>query len=542
MIPSQSQPSLPLDKFICREKPQEEAMPLDVLIVGAGPAGLSAAIRLAQLAKQDNKELEIGVIEKAASLGAHILSGAVINPMGFRKLFPDLKDEDFPFRGKVKGDRVYYLTNSGKIRLPTPPTMSNHGNFVGSLSEAVRWLGEKAESMGIGIYAGYPADSLLVDGNKVIGVRTTAMGVNRDGSQGDDYMPSMDILAKVTIVCEGTRGSLGQAYREWQNIKSENPQIFALGVKEIWETKRVPQNVIHTMGWPLPSDAFGGSFFYPMGDNLVSIGLVVGLDYHQPNLDVHELLQDMKQHPLFQYYLKDGEVVEWGAKTIPEGGYYSLPERFHGEGVLFAGDTIGLVNVPALKGIHHAMTSGILAAETTFDALAKEDYSVNVLKLYDEKIKASFIQKDLYETRNMRLAFKSGFYVGALKAVLMTLTKGAFPGGKISVATDAEEKKSAKPLAKSHAQGAGRLSKVDAVYRSGNKTRDDIPVHLIVGKDISKELAEFYCHVCPAGVYEWEGEHLVVNAPNCIDCKATDVLGPRWTPREGKAGPEYRHM
>jgi electron-transferring-flavoprotein dehydrogenase len=353
----------------------------------------------------------------------------------------------------------------------------------------------------------------------------------------------MDITAKVTIVCEGTRGPLGQAYRDWQGIKSENPQIFALGVKEIWEVKKAAENVIHTMGWPLPTSAFGGSFFYPMADNLVALGLVVGLDYQQPNLDVHELLQDMKQHPLFARYLEGGECVEWGAKTIPEGGYYSLPERYHGDGVLFCGDTVGFVNVPALKGIHHAMKSGILAADAAFAAVKADDNSAAKLSSYDAAIKESFIQKDLYQTRNMRLAFKSGFISGGIKAGLMTLTKGAFPGGKISVEEDAAEAKNAAPLANGHDKAsASRISKVDAVYKSGNKTRDDIPVHLVVGEDISPEMAEFYSHVCPAGVYELEAGKLKVNAPNCVDCKATDVLGPRWTPREGNAGPEYQKM
>jgi electron-transferring-flavoprotein dehydrogenase len=385
----------------------------------------------------------------------------------------------------------------------------------------------------------------------VRGVRTAPAGLNRDGTPGSGHTPAMDLTGRVTVLSEGTRGTLSQAYLEWQNIGSANPQIYALGVKELWETKQPLDRVIHTLGWPLPSDAFGGSWMYPMEDNLVSLGLVVGLDYPDATLDVHELLQKMKLHPLFRPILEGGEMVEWGAKTIPEGGFFSVPERRHGDGLVIVGDSAGYVDVPSLKGIHYAMQSGMLAARAIFRALKAGDTSEAGLRSYTESVDGSFIMKDLRRSRNMRLAFKNGFVRGGLKAGLMTLTGGAFPGGKISVEEDAEEARRLDvPLDGGEAADApplipdGKLtfSKVDAVYKSGNQTRDDLPSHLIVGKDIPPEVAELYVHLCPAGVYEREGDRLIVNAPNCIDCKATDVVGPRWTPREGGSGPGYRRM
>lgn len=545
IIPSRFQPELPLEHFIVSEKPNAEAVPLDVLFVGGGPAGLSGAIELARLIKKDKEgggnlgTVEIGVLEKAAGLGEHCLSGAVVNPRAFRELFPDLKDKDFPFRGAVSGDQVFLLTEGGKCRIPTPPTMHNSGNFVASICEIVQWLGKKAEESGVQILAGFPAASLLVEDKKVLGVRTVPAGLNRQGQPGQGYMPPTDVTAKVTVLTEGTRGSLTQAFLQWQHLKSPNPQIFALGVKELWKTKKVPQSVIHTLGWPLPRDAFGGSFLYPMGPDMVSFGLVVGLDYHQHSLDVHSLLQKLKKHPLFQEYLEGGELLEWGAKTIPEGGFYALPERLNGEGILLAGDTVGMVNVPALKGIHYAMQSGIFAARTIFQALKAGDFSAKKLSVYDDLVRSSYIYKDLRRTRNMRLAFKSGFYSGGIKSALMTVTGGTFPGGRISSGSDAEEPREVTAPA---AKGEKELGKVEGVFLAGNKTRDDIPSHLIVGKNIPPDVAEFYSHVCPAGVYERQGDKLVVNAPNCIDCKATDVLGPRWTPREGGSGPSYKRM
>src|SRR5882724_4481564 len=546
VIPARYQPPLPLEKLLLpvAAPGAGDRMELDVLIVGAGPAGLACAIELARLAQREHTDVNIGVLEKAEALGEHCLSGAVVNPRAFRELFPDLKDADFPFRGPVAKERVAFLTSRRAITLPTPPTMRNAGNYVASLCEIVRWMGERATALGVNVFTGFPAASLLVDGRGVAGVRTAATGLDREGRPLSNYMAPNDLTAKVTALAEGTRGTLSQAWLEWQAVRSENPQIFALGVKEIWETKRPLDTIVHTLGWPVPTDAFGGSFMYPLEPNLVALGLVVGLDYRNAALDVHELLQRMKLQPLFRRYLEGGELVEWGAKTIPEGGYYAVPARRAGDGIVILGDSAGFVDVPSLKGIHYAMQSGLFAARAIHAALEAGDASAARLADYDRLVNASFIMNNLDRTRNMRLAFKDGFYAGAIKAALMTATGGRFPGGRIAMEADADVPRKLTPGAGPGIAPDGRLtfSKVDGVFRSGNATRDTIPIHLVVGKDVPAAVAEFYARMCPAGVYELAQGALRVNAPNCVDCKATDVLGPRWTPREGGSGPKYKRM
>ncbi|MEO6057263.1 MAG: electron-transfer flavoprotein:ubiquinone oxidoreductase [Gemmatimonadales bacterium] len=548
ILPIRHQPPLPLDRLILRDPPGAEAIEMDVLIVGAGPAGLACAIELARLVKRDQesgggmRDLEIGVLEKAESLGEHSLSGSVVNPRAFQELFPELQPSDFPFRQPVPAEAVYFMTGGRAQRIPTPPTMHNTGYYTASLCEIVRWLGERAEGLGVNLFAGFPADGLLVDGDTVRGVRTTPSGLDRDGTPGSGFTEPTDLTAQVTVVAEGTRGALAQGWRAWRQVGSPNPQLFALGVKEVWEVKRPLETVIHTLGWPLPADAFGGSFLYPLGPTQVALGLVVGLDYHDANLDVHELLQRLKLHPRFREHLEGGQLLEWGAKTIPEGGFYALPERRSGDGVLFVGDTVGFVDVPSLKGIHYAMQSGMYAARTAFAALKSGDVTATALSAYDRTIDASYIVADMRRTRNMRLAFKDGLYVGGVKAGLMTLTGGRFPGGRIAMAEDARTPRETSPAEPFTPDGTLTFGKLDAVFKSGNATRDTIPSHLIVGKDVTGEVADFYAHVCPAGVYERVGDELRVNAPNCVDCKATDVLGPRWTPREGGSGPKYRAM
>jgi len=547
ILPARHQPPLPLERLILNEVPGAEAIEMDVLIVGAGPAGLSCAVELARLAKHAEGSgdgpaaLNIGVLEKAGSIGEHSLSGAVVNPRAFRSLFPDQPVESFPFRQPVGGEAVYFLTEQRAQRIPTPPTMHNSGYYTASICEIVRWLGERAEELGVNLFAGFPADALLVDGELVRGVRTTPSGLDRQRQPTANYAEPTDLTARVTVVAEGTRGTLGQAWRQWQRVESPNPQIFALGVKEVWETKPLDR-VIHTLGWPLPNDAFGGSWMYPMGPNQVSLGLVVGLDYHDASLDVHQLLQRMKLHPLFRAQLEGGHLLEWGAKTIPEGGYHALPQRMSGDGILFVGDTVGLVDVPSLKGIHYAMESGILAARAAYAALKRGDVGAAALGRYDETVHESYIAADMYRTRNMRLAFKGGLYAGGIKAGLMTISGGRFPGGKIDMPEDAATPRRVSAGRAFTPDGTLTFSKVDAVFKSGNATRDTVPSHLLVGPDISAEVADFYSHVCPAGVYERVGDTLKVNPPNCVDCKATDVLGPRWTPREGGSGPKYRGM
>jgi electron-transferring-flavoprotein dehydrogenase len=549
VVPARHQPALPAERLLIREAPDAEAVEMDVVFVGGGPAGLAGAIELARLVKKDNDAgggigaVEIAVLEKGESLGAHSLSGAVVNPVAFRELFPDLKDADFPFRSPVSAERVYMLTGSGSLRIPTPPTMKNHGHYVASLCEIVRWLGEKAEAAGVNMFTGFPADALFVEGERVTGVRTTPSGLKRDGTPGPGFTPPTDIKAKVTVLSEGTRGTLSQAWIDWQKVAGRNPMIYALGVKELWETRKPLDAVIHTLGWPLPTDAFGGSFCYPLEPNLVAIGLVVGLDYRQTRLDVHVLLQRLKQHPLFRPYLEGGEMVEWGAKTIPEGGFHALPKRRHGDGAIVVGDAAGFVEVASLKGIHYAMLSGMYAARAIFGALKKGDTSAAGLASYDAAVDTSAIARDLRARRNMRIVFqKAGFYLGGLQAALMTATGGAFPGGHIESERDADVARAVGGDAGFTPDNKLTFGKVDAVFKAGNATRDDIPSHLVVGADVPPEVAELYQHLCPAGVYERQGDKLVVNPPNCVDCKATDVIGPRWTPREGGSGPRYRRM
>ena len=543
LLPSRYQPPLPLDRLVLGETPGEDAVSVDVAIVGGGPAGLACALELARLSNGDGPRLEVGVFEKASRLGEHCLSGAVVNPRPFKDLFPDVAEADLPFRRPVEREAVYLLTRGGALRLPTPPTMRNHGNWVASLCEVVRWMGERAEAAGVNIFPGFPVDALLVDGRQVVGVRTAPSGLNRDGAPpAADATPALDVAARVTVLAEGTRGALSQAWLEWEGVRSQNPQIYALGVKELWETKRPLDRVVHTLGWPLSTNVFGGSFMYPLEDRLVALGLVVGLDYPDARFDVHEALQEMKLHPFFRERLEGGEMVEWGAKTIPEGGFYSVPERRHGSGLVMVGDAAGYVDVPSLKGIHYAVQSGIVAARAVHAALQAGDPDEAALGAYSKAVDGSWVMEDLRRTRNMRLAFKSGLYAGGAKAALLTLTGGATPGKRIPVVADADEPKYSGPERRVAHDGRLTFSKVDAVFRSGNQTRDSVPSHLVVQGDVPPEAAELYGHMCPAGVYERSGDGLLVNAPNCVDCKATDVLGPRWTPREGGSGPQYKRM
>ena len=541
-IPKDHQIPFPSDDFIVqtKEQPTEDSIELDVLFVGAGPASLSSAIHLAQLAKKTNQKIEIGIMEKADQIGGHTLSGAVVNPLVFKWLFPDKALSDFPFRKQIKKEAFYFLTSQKAFPAFVPPGMKAKHCWTASLCELVRFLAKSAEQLGVHIFTSFPAEKLLMNHNKVIGVASKAYGLNKDGTKTDNAEPASLIFSKIVVLSEGSRGHLTQSYIQNQNISSRYPQTYALGVKEIWEVKTEPDKIFHSMGWPLDSKTFGGSWFYPLGEGLISMGLVAGLDSPSAHLSIHDELQKMKSHPLFKQYLEGGKCVEWGAKTIPEGGYHALPDRLSGDGVLILGDSAGFVNMASLKGIHYAMASGYYSAETILSAFDKKDFSQAVLKDYDQKIKNSFIAKDLYKYRNLRQSFHKGLFQGLIRAGLITASKGYLPFDFKSsqLKEDAQVKRQSSPADPAN-EG---ISKVNAVYLSGNKTRDKIPSHLLKTDSLNKKLALFYEKMCPAGVYEQKEDQLIVNAPNCVDCKATDVLGPRWTPRERGSGPNYKLM
>ena len=533
---------------------------LDVLFVGGGPAGLSGAIYLKQLANKLFPDLQIGVMDKGSRMGAHSLSGAVINPSAFKALFPDIKESNLPFRKKVQSEKLFLLTPTRRVRLPLPPSMKNKNFYTASLCEVVRWMSTQASQMGISILPSFTARKLLMKNHHVHGVATCPAGLNKDGSPSSGYQAECRVQAKLTVLADGARGHLSQAYLHKQNITSKYAQTYALGVKELWETAPnspgqgfANQNtVVHTMNYPLPPDCFGGGWLYPLGEGLLSLGLVGGLDSGLQNLDVHQQLQRLKNHPYFARLLKGGKCVEWGAKIIPEGGYYAMPGRLSGGGVLLTGDSAGMVNVPALKGIHYAMHSGMLAGETAFSALKENNFSHAFLKSYDEKVRTSRMSQELYLVRNVRQAFSKNLWTGLLKSGLMFLSQGRFPGDLTPSSLTAAEQHSADAqilrnkktagLASASPQAVKALSKTEAVYLSGNKTRDNIPPHLKAQQPLPPHLQEFYTRMCPAGVYEQQNGQLKINAPNCIDCKATDVLGPRWSPKEGSAGPNYQKM
>jgi electron-transferring-flavoprotein dehydrogenase len=539
--PAAHQPPLPLDRLLVPPASQSpEAVAVDVLFVGGGPAGLAGAIELARLAAEDG--IEIAVLEKAERPGDHCLSGAVVEPAVLRELLPDIGENDLPLRRTADGERLYYLSRRRACRLPVPPTMRNTGCRLASICEIVRFLANRAESLGVNVLAGYPAEALLVQDGRVMGVRTAATGLARDGTHGPSWQPPTEIRAKITVLCEGARGSLTQAWRAQHSIGSDNPQSYALGVKELWRVARPLREIVHTIGWPIPADTFGGGWMYPMADHVVSLGLVVGLDSPRSDLDAHDLLQRMKSHPTIRKRLSGGELLEWGAKIIPEGGYHAIPHQLGGDGVLVAGDAAGFVNVASLKGIQYALRSGMLAARAAHAALTAGDLTWRTLQSYDRAVRTSDIGRDLWRTRNMRPAFGRGLLRGIGASMLAWLTHGRFPKGRIAMPADVDIMKMASRISEPGPRDPNALTKLDANYKSGNATRDDIPMHLVPPADVPEALGRMYEALCPAGVYEWTDGGLVVNSPNCIDCRATDVLGPRWMPREGGSGPRYQQM
>jgi electron-transferring-flavoprotein dehydrogenase len=534
--------------------PKDERIEVGILIVGAGPAGLACAIRLGQLledapqARERLGEVPIAVLEKGKQPGSHLLSGAVVNPRALRRLFRDRKRiDEMPFYGPVDREAVYFLTKGSAYRIPTPPTMKNEGNYVASLSGLGRWLADEAEEAGAMLLPETAAEKLLVSDGRVHGVRTGDKGRGRNGEPLGNFEPGADVAARVTVLAEGTQGHLTGVALDHFGLSGANPQVWALGVKEVWKVARPLNRVIHTLGWPLRGGAkfreFGGSFIYPMGEDMVTLGMVVGLDYADVELSVHDLLQELKTHPLVRKLLDGGERVAWGAKTIPEGGFLALPTRLHAPGLLITGDGAGLVNVPALKGIHYAIESGALAADAAFASLQRGQTpgTPGALDVYDEALQQSFIWKDLREVRNMRQAFGRGFWLGGALAGAMTATKGRFPPTDLRTERDADIDLIRTGRARRYPAPDGKLTfdKLSSVFASGNKTRDDQPNHIVIDRQVPRELADLWARMCPAQVYEPTETGVDITPSNCVQCGAITAKGGRLTPPEGGSGPEY---
>ncbi|MEX2212109.1 MAG: electron-transfer flavoprotein:ubiquinone oxidoreductase [Gaiellaceae bacterium] len=554
-------PWSPADAIVAPTDPAGERIDVGVLIVGAGPAGLACAIRLGQLLEEHPEaasrlgDVPVAVLEKGKQPGSHLLSGAVVNPRSLQRLFKGRKRlDELPLYGPVDHESVYFLTRGGAYRIPTPPTMKNHGNQVASLSQLGRWLADEAEGLGVTILPETSADKLLAEGARIVGVRTGDRGRGREGEQLGNYEPGSDVVARVTVLAEGTLGHLTGAALERFGLGGSNPQVWALGVKEVWRVAKPLRRVIHTMGWPLRGGAafreFGGSFIYPMGDDHVTLGMVVGLDYRDAELSVHDLLQELKTHKLVRRILAGGERVEWGAKTIPEGGFLSLPRRLHAPGLLIVGDGAGLVNVPALKGIHYAIESGRLAAEAAFAAVqpGSTPWTPGALAGYDGALRESFVWDELRRVRNMRQAFGRGFLVGGAMAGMMTASRGRLPPGDARTESDAEQPLMRTDRARRYPRADGRLTfdKLSSVFLSGNRTRDDQPSHIRIQRRVPIRLAEMWVRMCPAHVYELGEGHgdgtvdVEVTASNCVQCGAITAKGGRLTVPEGGSGPEYK--
>jgi electron-transferring-flavoprotein dehydrogenase len=539
--------------------PADEQIEVGVAIVGGGPAGLACAIRLGQLLADDPQTAErlgdtpVVLLDKARTIGAHLLSGAVVVPGALRELFPGTSLEAMGSYGEVSREAVYVLTASRAQRIPTPPPFHNRGNHVFSLARLARWLGAQAEELGVMLLPETDAQRLLVADGAVRGVRSGDKGRGRSGEPLAAFEPGAEIMAQATVLADGVQGMLTEAACRRFGLGAANPQVYALGVKEVWRVERPLDRVVHTLGWPLSlrrrAREFGGTFIYPMGDDQLCLGIVVGLDYADAGLSPHDLLQQLKTHPFVRALLAGGERVAWGAKAIPEGGFWSVPERLSAPGVLIAGDAAGLVNVPRLKGVHYALRSGMLAAETIYHALRPQDADLarpGALSLYDSQLHESEVWHDLHRVRNMRQAFVRGPVVGGGLAGLMDVTRGALPGGRFATHPDREQ-----PVApggeRGYPQPDGTLTfdKLSSVYLSGNRSRDDQPDHIRIARRVPRDVALAWAALCPAQVYEVGEEaddglvELQVTPSNCVQCGAITAKGGRLTVPEGGSGPEY---
>ncbi len=545
--------------------PAREAMEFDVVVVGAGPAGLAAAIRLKQL----NADLSVVVVEKGSEVGAHILSGAVIDPIGLDKLLPEWRSEDTPIKTAVKDDRFYWLGHSGSVRLPNlmmPPLMSNHGNYIVSLGDVCRWLGTKAEALGVEIYPGFAAAEVLYDDNgAVAGVATGDMGIGKNNEPNANFTRGMELRAKYTLFAEGARGNLGKQLLAKFNLgEGREPAKFGIGLKELWQVapdKHRPGLVQHSFGWPLDNSTGGGSFLYHFGDNLVSVGFVVHLNYKNPYLSPFEEFQRFKTHPLVRETFEGGKRLSYGARAITEGGYQSVPKLTFPGGALIGCDA-GFMNVPRIKGSHNAMLSGMLAAEAASAALAA-GRAHDELTDYENGWRDSPIGKDLSRVRNAKpLWSKFGTMLGIMLGGLDMWTRtlgfslfGTQSHGKPDYAT-LKPAAECTPIAYPKPDGKLTFDRLSSVFLSNTNHEEDQPPHLKV-KDMALQKSSEHdvfagpsTRYCPAGVYEWVEEagnpKFVINAQNCVHCKTCDIKDPNqnitWVPPEGSGGPNYSGM
>lgn len=568
---------------------ERETLDFDVIFVGGGPANLSGAFHLAQLVKRHNAavasgeskakalgEIEIAVIEKGAAIGAHILSGAVMDPKGLRELMPDFIEQGAPLESPVKEDFFLYLTKTRAIRSPlTPPPLVNHGYYIVSLNRLTAWLGEKCEEAGVNVFPEFPgADMLYDEQDRVIGVRTGDKGIDKEGKRKANYEPGVDLHAKVTVLGEGPRGSLAKQLIQRLNLDDgREPQVYSIGVKELWELPddRYPAGrVTHTLGFPSDAHTYGGGWVYGMQNRILNIGYVTGLDYQDPLLDPHAEFQRYKQHPFFQKLLAGGKMIRYGAKTIAAGGYFAMP-RLYADGVLLVGDCAGFLNSQRLKGIHSAIKSGMLAAETIFAALLASDYSATQLQQYEARVNASWIMPELHKVRNFHAAFQRGRWLGIANAGLQFLTGGRSWGlfDRTRAKAGHEEMKKLSSYGYQgdateqrykdlRFDGKVTFNKLTDVYHAAVGHDEDQPAHLhvldtnICATRCAEEYGNPCQRFCPAAVYEMVDDggkgkrRLQINFSNCVHCKTCDIMDPyqiiNWVTPEGGGGPDYKGM